>query len=175
MYEEIKNCRICKNPKLLPILNLGEQVLTGIFPRSRTEKIDIMPLELVKCSEGSNEHDSETEDTCGLVQLKHTGNLSQMYGDNYGYRSGLNPSMVRHLYDKVQKLSTRVKLKKGDLIVDIGSKDSTLLQAYPKEDFRLVGVDPTGLKFKSYYPKHIELLPEFFSEKSFTAAFGTKK
>jgi hypothetical protein len=27
---------------------------------------------------------------------------AEMYGDNYGYRSGLNQSMVNHLTDKVR-------------------------------------------------------------------------
>jgi len=54
------------------------------------------------------------------------------------------------------------KLEPGDLVVDIGSNDSTLLQAYP-DSLTLVGVDPSGPKFKQYYPAHIRLIPDFFS------------
>jgi len=85
-----------------------------------------------------------------------------MYGENYGYRSGLNASMVRHLHAKVARVSGRVQLRPGDLVVDIGSNDSTLLQAYPAE-LKLVGVDPSGPKFRRYYPAHIDLIPDFFS------------
>lgn len=64
-YKEIKQCRICGNNDLLPILHLGKQALTGVFPRSRDQRITSAPLELVKCQErGSGEG-------CGLVQLRH--------------------------------------------------------------------------------------------------------
>ncbi len=33
MYNEIKKCRICGNSELETVLNLGEQYLTGIFPK----------------------------------------------------------------------------------------------------------------------------------------------
>ena len=38
------------------------------------------------------------------------------------------------------------------LVIDIGSNDSTTLQAYPKSVGNLVGIDPTGVKFGHYYP-----------------------
>jgi len=86
-----------------------------------------------------------------------------MYGANYGYRSGLNKSMVLHLHGKVKNILQKVKLRQGELIIDIGSNDSTTLQAYPASGLVLVGVDPTGVKFHSYYPAHIQLIADFFS------------
>ncbi|MFA5088102.1 MAG: class I SAM-dependent methyltransferase [Candidatus Omnitrophota bacterium] len=156
MIKPVQQCRICGNKNLVSILNLGEQVLTGVFPRTLGEHITRGPLELVKCAD-------EGADTCGLVQLKHSYDLGEMYGKNYGYRSGLNRSMVQHLKNRVAKILSLVSLHSGDLIIDIGSNDSTLLQAYPKEDLQLVGIDPTGIKFKKYYPKHVRLIADFFS------------
>ena len=112
--KEVQACRICGNRELIPILDLGNQALTGKFPASRSESVATMPLELVKCSEASG------RDACGLVQLRHTGDLSDMYGEGYGYRSGLNKSMVLHLQAKVKKILARVPLSNGDLVIDIG-------------------------------------------------------
>lgn len=155
MYSQVNICRICGNQNLIPILDLGSQTLTGVFPKITDPKlITSGPLRLVKCI---------GDDVCGLVQLEHSYDLSEMYGLNYGYRSGLNQSMVNHLRNKVDRIMQRVNLQKGDLIIDIGSNDSTTLQFYPKVGLNLVGVDPTGVKFSSYYPKHIELIPDFFS------------
>ena len=81
---------------------------------------------------------------------------------NYGYRSGLNASMVRHLHSKVAKILTLDVLEPGDLVIDIGSNDATTLRAYPENHFQLVGIDPTGIKFSSYYPAEIALIPNFF-------------
>ena len=153
MQNPIQHCRICGNASLVQILDLGEQVLTGIFPREKCEKITKGPLRLVKCM---------TLGSCGLVQLADSYDLGEMYGENYGYRSGLNASMVSHLHAKISRISAFVALQPGDLIVDIGSNDSTTLQAYPN-NMTLVGVDPTGAKFRSFYPTHVELIPDFFS------------
>jgi hypothetical protein len=169
MYAEISRCRICGNAELAPVLNLGEQSLTGVFPTKKDQKITSGPLELVKCSEDGNNK------ACGLLQLRHSYDLNEMYGLNYGYRSGLNRSMVEHLHLKVGKICAMADPKPGDLIIDIGSNDSTLLQGYPKKGFTLVGIDPTGKKFKDYYPDHIRLIPEFFSSSVVKKNMGDKK
>jgi len=155
MYKKVERCRICGNTHLERVLDLGGQMLTGVFPREKDTKVTIGPLRLVKCAGG--------EEVCGLLQLEHSYDLGEMYGENYGYRSGLNASMVAHLHSKVKKILGLIELCKGDLVIDIGSNDSTTLQAYPASDAVLVGVDPTGVKFHSYYPPHIQLIPDFFS------------
>lgn len=167
MYKKIEKCRICGNPNLELVLDLGNQMLTGVFPKIKGEKITVGPLHLVKCKSG--------EDVCGLLQLEHSFNLAEMYGENYGYRSGLNASMVAHLHGKVKRILEHVTLADGDLVIDIGSNDSTTLQAYPSKGPVLVGIDPTGVKFDTYYPPHIQLIPDFFSATLLQAHFPGKK
>ena len=155
MYSKIEKCRICGNTQLERVLDLGELMLTGVFPREKGAKITTGPLRLVKCMGG--------DEVCGLLQLEHTYDLGELYGGNYGYRSGLNVSMVAHLHSKVKNILEQVKLCEGDLVIDIGSNDSTTLQAYPSTGLKLVGIDPTGVKFHTYYPPHIKLISDFFS------------
>lgn len=149
------------------MLDLGEQMLTGVFPRDKDAKITTGPLRLVKCA-GNN-------DACGLLQLEHSYDLDEMYGENYGYRSGLNASMVNHLHDKVKKILGEIELNKGDLVVDIGSNDSTTLQGYPTCGPVLVGIDPTGSKFQEFYPQHIKLIADFFSSSLLNEHFPNQK
>jgi len=167
MYKKIEKCRICGNTHLERVLDLGQQMLTGVFPREKGAKVTTGPLQLVKCS--------GKDDACGLLQMEHTYDLGEMYGENYGYRSGLNASMVKHLNDKVKRILGIVALNKGDLVIDIGSNDSTTLQAYPADGPVLVGIDPTGIKFHSYYPLHIQLIPNFFSADLVQERFPGKK
>ncbi len=167
MYKKVEKCRICGNTHLERVLDLGEQMLTGVFPREKGAKVTTGPLRLVKCMGGDN--------VCGLLQLEHSYDLGEMYGENYGYRSGLNASMVAHLHNKVKKILGQVELRKGDLVIDIGSNDSTTLQAYPSSGPVLVGIDPTGVKFHSYYPPHIQLIPDFFSSALVNERFPGKK
>ena len=151
MYRPIESCRLCGSGKLETILDLGMQSLTGIFPKTRDEDVPAGPLRLVACGD------------CHLVQLADNYDLGKLYGDTYGYRSGLNQSMVRHLRGKVAKILELVTLRPGDLVLDIGSNDSTLLQAYPSEGITLMGIDPSGPKFRKYYPEHVGLIPDFFT------------
>jgi len=163
LYQEITDCRLCGSKKLTPVLDLGNQALTGVFPKSREEEIPSGPLQLCKCED------------CDLVQLRHNYDLGKLYGETYGYRSGLNQSMVRHLHGKVGKIRTLADLRDGDLVIDIGANDSTLLQAYPGTGLQLVGIDPSGPKFRKYYPAHIRLIPDFFSAELVKKAFPGKR
>lgn len=83
--------------------------------------------------------------------------------------------MVAHLNNKVKRILGLVALQAGDLVIDIGSNDSTTLQAYASSGPVLVGVDPTGVKFHSYYPPHIQLIPDFFSAALVQARFPGQK
>ncbi|MBI4204623.1 MAG: methyltransferase domain-containing protein [Betaproteobacteria bacterium] len=150
LYKEIAACRLCDSARLTTVLDLGVQALTGIFPKSKAEDVAAGPLQLCKCED------------CDLVQLRHNYDLGKLYGETYGYRSGLNQSMVRHLHQKVGRIRTLVDLREGDLVIDIGSNDSTLLQAYPERGPQLVGIDPSGPKFARYYPPGVTLIPDFF-------------
>lgn len=150
-YKEITSCRVSGSRNLVPVLSLGSQVLTGVFPRGRDEKITSGPLELVWCPDS------------GLLQLRHSYEPSEMYGENYGYRSGLNQSMVNHLGDKVRVLERLVPLAAGDVVLDIGSNDATTLKAYATDNIKRIGIDPTGRKFEQYYTEGIRLIPDFFS------------
>jgi len=168
MFTQVKHCRICGNSNLERVLDLGDQVLTGVFPRTREEQVGHGPLRLVKCV-------GDEEESCGLLQLEHSYDLGEMYGDNYGYRSGLNASMVAHLHRKVERISHRIELESGDLVIDIGSNDATTLKAYVQPGLELAGVDPTGSKFREYYPDHIALIPDFFSAEAVRNRFGNRK
>src|SRR5436190_17015492 len=123
LYTAIQRCRICGQAELHSILHLGEQALTGVFPRPEDGPVEAGPLELVKCDERGG--------GCGLVQLRHSYTPQKMYGENYGYRSGLNASMVEHLRRRVRLACGLAKPSAGDVVLDIGSNDGTTLRAYP--------------------------------------------
>jgi NDP-4-keto-2,6-dideoxyhexose 3-C-methyltransferase len=166
MVDILKSCRICGGVEFESVMSLGHQIMTGTFPKSKDEYVTGGEVDLIRCS---------SNDGCGLVQLKQSYDLSKMYGMNYGYRSGLNASMVTHLHSKVDKILSLNFLNKGDIVLDIGSNDATTLKRYPQNEYQLVGIDPTGIKFSSYYPPEIRLVPEFFSADAvFKATQGNK-
>jgi hypothetical protein len=151
----ISKCRVSQSTNLISVLSLGDQALTGVFPRSRSDQVTVGPLELVWSPDS------------GLLQLAHQYPSEEMYGANYGYRSGLNQSMVHHLTQKIEHLEKYADLRPGDVVLDIGSNDATSLKAYKTPGLTRIGIDPTGVKFAGYYPDDIVLVPDFFSRQAF--------
>ncbi|WP_328702377.1 class I SAM-dependent methyltransferase [Belnapia arida] len=159
-YTPIEQCRIGGGTTLIPVLDLGQQALTGVFPKDVAEPVTTGPLRLVWCPNS------------GLLQLDCSYDLGEMYGENYGYRSGLNQSMVQHLTQKIRELERLAEVAPGDAVLDIGSNDATSLKAYSVSGLSRTGMDPTGVKFRQYYPDDIKLIPDFFSARAYFAAGG---
>jgi hypothetical protein len=155
-------CRVCDSSDLVSVLDLGEHALTGVFPQSSEQILTSGPLEVLWCRD------------CTLVQLAHSYDPDEMYGGDYGYRSGLNATMVGHLARKAAGLESLVGLRSGDVVLDIGSNDGTLLSSYKTEGVRLIGIDPTAGRFSDMYPECAEAVPAFFSEATFRQASGKR-
>jgi hypothetical protein len=159
----IERCRISGSPNLITVLQLGNQALTGVFPRSVSEDVTRGPLDLVWCPDS------------GLLQLRHSYDLTELYGDNYGYRSGLNASMVRHLSQTTQSLQRMRPLGAGDIVLDIGSNDGTTLRSYAIPGLVKIGMDPTARKFARYYDDDSIVIADFFSAEAFLRATQSRK
>ena len=148
----VNNCVKCKSNNLKEIINLGEQSMTGVFPRKTTDIVPKGILDLIMCLD------------CSLVQIGHEYPMEDMYGENYGYRSGLNNSMVHHLRKKNNNLINRYfNSQTPKHVLDIGSNDGTFLGFYNDASVR-VGIDPSATKFKKYYDQNINLIVDFFSK-----------
>ncbi len=63
----------------------------------------------------------------------------------------------------------------GDIVLDIGSNDGTLLSFYPESGPELAGMDPTAGRFEKYYKPHIRRVADFFSAQRFRGIFGGRK
>jgi len=162
MFAKIEKCRVCGNTELVTVLDLGNQYLSGIFPKEIDPNMYKGPLKLVKCIEENG--------GCGHVQLEHTFHLPTMYGDEYGYRSGLNRSMVRHLNEKHDKICNFVSLNDGDVVIDIAGNDGTFLGFFSNK-LRLTSIDPTSKKFSKYYPEHVDYIADFFSKEVYNQKY----
>lgn len=159
---KIKSCRSCSSKSLKKLYSLGNQYLTGIFPKSRSQNVPKGELSMVMCGK------------CSLLQLENSFNVNVMYGENYGYLSSLNPHMIKHLKMKSEKLKKISKLGNDETIIDIGSNDGTFLSNYRKTN-RLIGIDPTIKKLKKFYRKDIITISDFFSAQTVSKYLKNKK
>ena len=80
-----KFCRNCKSNKFFNLLSLGKMSFTGKFSKSIFNNIPKAYLNLVMCKK------------CKLVELDRNFNPKYLYGEDYGYRSGINKTMTEHL------------------------------------------------------------------------------
>lgn len=149
-FMKITNCRNCYKKKLSHLFSLGKISFTGKFPK-KNHTVKKAPLDLVICNQ------------CKLVQLSHKFNLRYLYGPDYGYRSGINTTMVNHLKTVVLKAIKKVKIKQNDMVLDIASNDATLLKNYSKKIITF-GIDPLVNKYKSNYKNINYKVSDFFSK-----------
>jgi len=156
-------CRICGSSDLRDVFDMGFQALASRFPKAVEVDPPTEPLVLTKC-----------HGECGLLQLKHTVSSNELYTDSYGYRSGLNEMMRLHLKNLVDDLYSYIKPGPGDIVIDIGSNDGTLLGYHSPEAVR-VGIDPTGTQFKEFYVNGVNLIPDFFTFSNYSKEFGERK
>jgi hypothetical protein len=110
------------------LFSLGTQYVND-FPESPDKPGIQAPLEMVFCEQ------------CTLVQLKHTAPQELLYRGFYWYKSGVTETMRNALRDITQS-AERFNLQPGDVVLDIGSNDGTLLRTYRVPGLITVGVEP---------------------------------
>lgn len=167
MESTLQHCRLCKSSSLNVVVDLGHQVITSRFPDVGDKSTPCTRVRLVLCA------------NCKLVQLKDTTHCSELYEHLYGYRSGLNEMMCRHLQEYNRELQGLVHggLKRGDMVLDIGSNDATFLKFYDKGEnmgLKRVGCDPTGKQFASCYEgnEDLELVDTYFTKEALVQVYG---
>lgn len=151
------SCRVCGSSELVPVLSLGEQYIAGAFaePEGEQPVSRRIPLELVRCDMTRN------EEGCGLVQLRHTVPGAILYR-SYWYRSGVNQTMTRNLHEIAAQAEAMVDLHPGDLVMDIGCNDGTLLDGYRATDLKYLGFDPSDIG-RYAVAKGYDVVRDFYS------------
>lgn len=150
IYEERRACRVCGSSKLIPILDLGELHISA-FPAPDEEDAPAAPLDLVLCG-----------GACGCLQLRHTTNPDLMYR-TYWYRSGTNQTMRNALADVCRAVERVAQPKAGDLVVDIGANDGTLLSSYAAgTSLRRVGFEPSNIGLEARKHAGVEIINDYF-------------
>lgn len=161
----IRKCRICGKEKLQQVLSLGTQYLSN-FVEVPDQAVFAAPVELVLCSKRSG--------GCGLLQLKHSVPGDLLYR-KFWYKSGTNQTMKDALADVVDKAETIARLRDGDIVLDIGANDGTLLRCYDNKNLQLVGFEPAVNLVRDAQVGTTRIINDFFNYDAFKDACGSKK
>ncbi len=157
-----KNCKNCKSNNFKKIFSLGNLSFSGRFGKTINENIPKEILNLIICKK------------CKLVQLDRSFNPKYLYGESYGYRTGINKTMTDHVKKTVLTALKIKRLKKNDCVLDIASNDATLLNFYPKTIITM-GIDPLVNKYKKLYKKINYKISNFFNIKQIRNRIKKKK
>ena len=141
-------CRVCGGAHLIPLFSLGDQHVSD-FPEPGKEPGPRVPIEIELCGD------------CTLVQQRYTAPAAFLYTRHYWYRSGVTQTMRDALKDVVRSAMRVCPLSTGDVVLDIGSNDGTLLRFYPDSVVR-VGVEPASNLAEEGNRGISMLIPEFW-------------
>ncbi len=158
-------CRLCGYEKLDPVFSLGDQYINDFVTKDNIGKGTKAPLTIVHCS------------NCDLAQLEDTAPQELLYSRQYWYKSGITDTMKAELKDIVDEVSEFVELKDGDIVLDIGANDGTMLEFFP-EHVITIGCEPANNLVDELATRCNRVIHDFWSVESYnksTSDLGSKK
>lgn len=151
----VRQCQVCGNEALEPVIDLGHQPPCDslLTPAQFDEAESNYPLRFLRCPE------------CGLAQIDYAVSSEVLFYPEYPYRSGITTILANNLRSTGFRAVDKYRLKTGELVVDIGSNDGTLLSSFKEKGMRVLGVEPTNIA-KIANEQGITTLQCFFDEKT---------
>jgi hypothetical protein len=130
----VKECQICGNPKLEPVIFLGYLPPVNDFHPigERPKEEPSYPAEILFC------------DKCKLVQSGLIVNPEIIFPKSYPYTSSTTKVLRDNFAELSRECSAMFQLKPEDLVVDIGSNDGNLLNNF-KEKHKVLGITPEDI------------------------------
>ena len=131
MHTRREDCRLCGARELRLVLALEPSPIADAYvPAARlAEPQPRFPMDLFQCA------------ACGHAQLRDVVSPDVLFRD-YIYRTADSASLVEHFQKFVATVATRFAPQPGQLAVDIGSNDGTVLRFWRERRLRVCGVDP---------------------------------
>lgn len=145
---------MCNSKKIKQVYNFGLIPLGNNLQKSSLQSINCQryPLSLNQCN------------SCNHFQLSTSVNPKILYAKNYTYLTGVTHTFKKHFSDYSNLLIKKCKIKKGSLVLDIGSNDGTCLSYFKKHGMNVIGIDPAKKPCEIAKNKGIETINNFFSK-----------
>ena len=131
----LTRCQICNSADLKLVIDLGHQPLCDslLTETQLKESEENYPLRLFRCVQCSN------------TQLDYVVPGEKVYHREYPYRCGITREVVEHHERQSVRTVKKHHLDGDSFVVDIGSNDGTLLNAFKQQGLRVLGVEPTNI------------------------------
>lgn len=145
-------CRLCRSTDLQNVLSLSPTPAGDSYlpPDQHPERLESYPLDVFLCRK------------CGHAQLGALVDPSEIY-TNYLYTTSVSLGLAEHFRRYAETVCTKLQLRPGSLVVDIGSNDGTLLRAFKEKGMKVLGVDPAKEIARRATESGIPTLNAFFT------------
>jgi NDP-4-keto-2,6-dideoxyhexose 3-C-methyltransferase len=161
-YTTRTTCRVCGCNGLESVFSLGNLYVSD-FVLNQTSTGIKAPLDLVLCN------------ICNLLQLRDTAPQELMYSRHYWYRSGITDTMRAALHDIAMQIEEIAHLNPGDLVLDIGANDGTLLNSYSVADLIKVGCEPANNLIPELRKVTPHIINDFWTATAYERMFSGRK
>lgn len=142
-------CRLCGSPHIRLAFPLADvPIVSPNVGHKGLEKI-AAPLDNWVC------------DDCGLIQLIHVVDPALIYRD-YLYRTAISKGLAEHFNGLADSVVQRAELRLGELVVEFGSNDGTLLDFFRRAGMTVQGVDPASAIAAEATARGIPTVDAFF-------------
>ncbi|MFA5935783.1 MAG: class I SAM-dependent methyltransferase [Patescibacteria group bacterium] len=150
------NCHLCHSTNLELTIDLGHHPLADTFIPAEllNEPETRYPLRTLLCRD------------CGHMMLQYVVSPEERYQKvDYSYTSSNSAVAIKHFGEMANEIIRTAKIGAGDLVVDIGSSDGTLLKAFRDQSgCRVVGVEPAPNIAKMANDSGVETINDFFGK-----------
>ena len=155
------NCVVCESPLNLDVAKIGDQFPSAIYLENVTELQFGLSKSSLNLSQCINQN-------CQLVQLTQPIDLDTVY-KHYPYQSGTTATMRAILSSIVNEALSIQDLGPGDVILDIGGNDGTLLSLINHPECILVNIDAASNIPQEYEISNYMYVNEKFSKDTYTS------
>lgn len=149
---KVEKCRLC-GEKVSIVVPLEKTPIGDRFVSSRDRALafPLHKVELALC------------EACHQIQLSEVIEPADVYDEEYLYVTSVSCGLDEHFRASAKEISDRFDLPDGALVVEIGSNEGIMLEAFKGRGLRVLGIDPAKIACDRANTRGIETICDFFS------------
>ncbi|MFN8287484.1 MAG: class I SAM-dependent methyltransferase [Chitinophagales bacterium] len=145
-----RKCRCCGAEDIAPFLDLGKIPIADALLTNPQDEEAIIPLSAAFCN------------GCCAVQVMEDVEATSMFNAAYPYFTAANPALVKHFTDSAEHIIRQHNILTGQLVIEVGSNDGTMLNVFKQHGMQVLGIDPSG-PAESANKNGIRTIQDFFT------------
>ena len=148
---KIDKCRLC-GENVHTVVQLEKTPVGDRFVKNRETalKSELHNVNLALC------------DHCKQIQLSEVVEPACVYDEEYLYVTSVSCGLSEHFRASAREIVERFGLKNSDLVVEIGSNEGIMLEAFKALGLNVLGIDPAKIASDRANARGVETICDFF-------------